>query len=225
VAASNGGLRFVAQRVRANVYVDGFNLYFGLKRYERQGKPYKWLDLGALCRHELSNDTVNRIRYFTALVQPRPGNPQQGARQQIYLRALETLPNLTIDYGIFLTSVVTMMRHNPPPGGPSMVRVIKTEEKGSDVNIATRLLCDAYTNDFDLAVIISNDSDLVMPIEVVRRQLRKPVGVLNPNERFSNALKRAATFYRPLSEQGLASCQFPLTLQDARGTITKPATW
>lgn len=215
----------MARRVRANVYVDGFNLYFGLKRYERQGKLYKWLDPGALCRHELPNDTVHRIRYFTALVQPRPGNPQQGVRQQTYLRALETLPNLSIDYGIFLTSVVTMMRHNPPPGGPAMVQVVKTEEKGSDVNIATRLLCDAFAGDFDLAVIISNDSDLVMPIEVVRRELKKPVGVLNPNERFSNALKRAATFYRPISERGLASCQFPPTLNDARGTITKPVTW
>ncbi|MFN8637408.1 MAG: NYN domain-containing protein [Chloroflexota bacterium] len=211
--------------MRVNVYVDGFNLYFGLKRYERQGKLYKWLDLEALSRHELPNDTVHRVRYFTALVQPRPGNPQQGVRQQTYLRALQTIPNLSIDYGIFLTSVVTMMRHNPPPGRSPMVQVIKTEEKGSDVNIATRLLCDAYEQDFEMAVIISNDSDLVMPIEVVRRQLKKPVGVLNPNERFSNALKRAATFYRPIGEQGLASCQFPPTLQDATGTISKPPSW
>jgi uncharacterized LabA/DUF88 family protein len=211
--------------VKANVYVDGFNLYFGLKRFERQGKLYKWLDLGALCRHQLPQDTINRIRYFTALVQPRPGNPDQGTRQQTYLRALRTIPNLSIDYGIFLTSVVWMMRDNPPPGTHPMVQVIKTEEKGSDVNIATRLLCDAYTNDFDMAVIISNDSDLVMPIEMVRRELKKPVGVLNPNERFSNALKRAATFYRQISEQGLAQSQFPLTLADTNGTITKPSTW
>jgi hypothetical protein len=125
------------------------------------------------------------------------------------------LPGFSIDYGIFLTSVVTMMRDNPPPGTPAMVRVIKTEEKGADVNIATRLLCDAYANDFEMAVIISNDSDLVMPIEVVRRELKKPVGVLNPNERFSNALKRAATFYRQISERGWPvagshrSCQTP----------------
>jgi hypothetical protein len=178
-----------------------------------------------LCRHELPRDTIHRVRYFTALVQPRPGKPQQGARQQTYLRALGTVPNLTIDRGLFLTSVVSMKLSNPQPGAYPMVDVIKTEEKGSDVNIATRLLCDAYTNDFEMAVIISNDSYLVMPIEVVRHDLGKPVGILNPNERFSNALKRAATFYRPLSEAGLAASQFPPTLSDANGTITKPAGW
>lgn len=215
----------MARLVKTNVYVDGFNLYYGLKRYERQGKHYKWLDLDALCRHELPNDTINRIRYFTALVQPRPGNPQQGARQQTYLRALATIPHLSIDYGIFLTSVIWMARHNPPPGVSPMVQVIKSEEKGSDVNIATRLLGDAYTGDFEMAVVISNDSDLVMPIEVVRRDLKLPVGVLNPNERFSNALRRAATFYRPISEAGLAASQFPSTLVGARGPITKPLSW
>ena len=211
--------------MRTNIYVDGFNLYYGLKRYERQGKRYKWLDLDALCRHELPNDTIHRIRYFTALVQPRPGNPNQGARQQTYLRALATLPHLSVDYGIFLTSVIWMLRHNAPAGTSPMVQVVKTEEKGSDVNIATRLLSDAYTGDFELAVVISNDSDLVMPIEVVRRQLKLPVGVLNPNERFSNALKRAATFYRPISEAGLASSQLPPVLTDSRGRITKPPGW
>jgi uncharacterized LabA/DUF88 family protein len=211
--------------VRTNIYVDGFNLYYGLKRYERRGKQYKWLDLDALARHELPNDTFHRIRYFTALVQPRPGNPHQGARQLTYIRALATIPHLTVDYGIFLTSVIWMLRHDPPPGVAPMVQVVKTEEKGSDVNIATRLLSDAYRGDFEMAVIISNDSDLVMPIEVVRRQLRLPVGVLNPNERFSNALKRAATFYRPISEAGLAASQFPSTMADATGLITKPAGW
>jgi hypothetical protein len=211
--------------VRTNIYVDGFNLYYGLKRYERQGKQYKWLNLDALCRHELPNDAVHRVRYFTALVQPRPGNPHQGARQQTYLRALATLPHLSIDYGIFLTSVIWMLRHNAPQGASPMVQVVKTEEKGSDVNIATRLLSDAYTGDFEMAVVVSNDSDLVMPIEVVRRQLKLPVGVLNPNERFSNALKRAATFYRPISEAGLAASQFPPSLSDSRGRITKPAGW
>ena len=225
MAASNGGLLFCEWRVRANVYVDGFNLYYGLKRYERQGKSYKWLDLAELCRRELPHDSIHRIRYFTALVVPRPHNPQQGVRQQTYVRALETLANLTIDYGIFLTSTVWMMRHNPPPGTNPMVQVVKTEEKGSDVNIATRLLCDAYAGDFELAVVISNDSDLVMPIEVVRRQLKRPVGVLNPGERFSSALSRTATFYRKIDERSLAASQFSPTLLDANGTIAKPAGW
>jgi hypothetical protein len=61
-----------------------------------------------------------------------------------------------------------------------MVWVWKTEEKGSDVNLATHLLHDAYRNDHELAVVISNDSDLVVPIQIVRHELGKPVGVFVP---------------------------------------------
>jgi hypothetical protein len=71
-----------------NVYVDAFNLYYGCLK----GTPYRWLDLGALCRRLLPKDRINRIRYFTATVSARPDNPDAPQRQQVYLRALETIP-------------------------------------------------------------------------------------------------------------------------------------
>ncbi|MBA2448009.1 MAG: NYN domain-containing protein [Chloroflexi bacterium] len=211
--------------LRASVYVDGFNLYYGLKHYERQGRLYKWLDLAALCRAELPNDAIQRIRYCTALIQPRLMNPQQDLRQQTYLRALRTIPNLSIDYGHFLQSHVWMPLRHPPVGGNPLVEVVKTEEKGSDVNLATRLLCDGFAGDYDIAVIISNDSDLCMPIEVVRKQLKRQVGVLNPTQRFSSALRRVTTFYKKIRETSLAASQFPPMLRDAQGTISTPAGW
>ena len=64
---------------------------------------------------------------------------------------------------------------------PQFVKVIKTEEKGSDVNLATHLLHDAHTAKFDIGVVISNDSDLLEPIKLVRHHLKKQVGVLNPH--------------------------------------------
>jgi len=105
------------------------------------------------------------------------------------------------------------------------VEVVKTEEKGSDVNLATRLLCDGFAGDYDIAVIISNDSDLCMPIEVVRKQLKRQVGVLNPTQRFSSALRRVTTFYKKIRETSLAASQFPPMLRDAQGTISTPAGW
>jgi hypothetical protein len=57
---------------------------------------------------------------------------------------------------------------SPVPGGPTTVRVLKTEENGSDVNLATYLLSDAYEQVFEKAVVISNDSDLCTPIALVR---------------------------------------------------------
>ena len=74
--------------IRTNVYVDGFNLYYGAAK----DTLYKWVNLADLCLQVMPGLTLNRIRYFTALVKPRPSNPQIRLRQEIYIRALETLP-------------------------------------------------------------------------------------------------------------------------------------
>jgi hypothetical protein len=87
-------------RQRTFVYVDGFNLYYRCLK----GTPYKWLDILRLFRSILrpTNDIV-RIRYFTADVSGKrdPGAPD---RQRAYLRALSTMPQLTIHKGSFLVS-------------------------------------------------------------------------------------------------------------------------
>ena len=102
---------------------------------------------------------------------------------------------------------------------------MRAEEKGSDANLATLVLCDGFAKDYELAVIISNDSDLKLPSEVVPQQLGLRVGVVNPNQRISDALHRAATFYKPIRESALGASQVPPSLTDSGGTITKPATW
>ena len=93
---------------RANVYIDGFNLYHGCfddLTNRRHWRQYRWLDLDALSQRLCLNASVNRIRYFTALVDPYPSNPNNRARQLTYLRALGTIPHLTIHYGRFATNV------------------------------------------------------------------------------------------------------------------------
>lgn len=204
-----------------NVYIDGFNLYYGCVK----DTPYKWLDIAELCRLSLpSHYQINRIRYFTALVKPRPSDPHQQVRQQTFIRALHTLPNFSIHYGEFLQSEVRMHLAHPPAKGPTTALVVKTEEKGSDVNLATYLLMDAYEHDFEVAVVISDDSDLVEPINIVRRRLKHNVTILSPRGK-SRTLSLAATKFWPISTANLAASQFPPTLADANGTITKPATW
>lgn len=58
------------------VYVDAFNLYYGSVK----GTPYKWLDISSLCRILLPRHSIARIKYFTALVDPRPDDPDQPTR-------------------------------------------------------------------------------------------------------------------------------------------------
>ena len=97
-----------------NVYIDGFNLYYGALK----GTPYRWVNLVALCRLTLPRDRINRIRYFTARLTSLPHNPGQPARQQIYLRALATLPEVEVYFGQFLSHVVKM----PLADGPLPLR-------------------------------------------------------------------------------------------------------
>ncbi len=217
--------------VKVNVYVDGFNLYYRALKDQRaaDGSAFKWLDLSKLAANLLPDPkyTINHIRYFTAHVKGLPSDPQAPVRQQIYLRALRTLPNVSIHLGYFSSTKKMARLVTPLPDGTKRLLVHKTEEKGSDVNLATMLLCDGFNGDFDEAAVITNDSDLVEPIRVVRDQLRKPIVTLDPcGERgHSKELKGASTFYKPVRAGALANSQFPPTLTDAKGAFHKPSTW
>ncbi len=200
------------------VYIDGFNLYYGALRKT----PFRWLNVGRMCQWLLPNDDIEAIKYFTALVNPRPNDPDQRARQQLFLRALKTIPNLSIIYGYFLTHEVNMAKAD----GSGFARVVKTEEKGSDVNIATHMLMDAFRDAYDLAVVVSNDSDLLLPIRFVTEQLGKPVGLLNPQRHpTSAALAPYAHFIKHIRAGVLAKSQFPKTLSDRNGEFSCPDSW
>jgi hypothetical protein len=207
--------------MRANVYVDGFSLYYAALK----GTPYKWLNLRRLCRFLLPIDRIHRIRYFTTLPSLFPWDQSKGQPLLTYIRALETLPGLSVHYGSFRVGSDSL----PVSGRRDAKReyVIVREAKGSDVTLASMLLADGFQGDYEVAVVISTDSDLALPMRLVRTRLQLPVGLLKPGERrrFSNELVRAATFYKPIREGVLAASQFPPQLTDAHGTITKPSGW
>ena len=210
-----------------NVYIDGFNLYYRALQQEPQ---FKWLNLAKLCQTLLPTHEIKRIRYFTAIVDQRPNDPRQQMRQQIYLRALRTIPNLDIHRGQFKNHTIWRPLANPVPGSDKYVEVRNTEEKGTDVNIATYLIMDGYDREYEQAVVISNDSDFALPIRMVRDKLKFPVGAINPNldqERNTMPveLKKAATFHTFIRRKMLENSQFPDTLTDATGVFTKPCAW
>ena len=103
--------------------------------------------------------------------------------------------------------------------------VIKYEEKGSDVNIATSILTDAFEGKYDVAVLISNDSDLVAPLKYVKSKLGKKIIILNPQEDSSSILKRYGTYSKNISEENLVRSLFPEKLKDINGTFNKPCEW
>lgn len=190
-----------------------------------RGTPYRWLDIGKLARLLLPRHDIGRIRYFTALVNSRPGDPTQAQRQQAYIRALQTTPGIALHYGHLLSKTKWRPLAHQPASGPRTVEVLDIEEKGSDVNLASYLLLDGFDDDYEMAVVVSNDSDLQLPIRMTRTKLGKQVGVFDPSRRRSFELYKAASWYRPLRQGPLSASQFPNTLSDGKGPITKPTAW
>jgi hypothetical protein len=215
-----------------NVYVDAFNLYYGCL----MDTPYKWLNLRVLCETAFPSDQIKDIHYCTARIRPNPHDPDKHVRQDTYFRALRTLPGLHIHEGSYSRKVVKMPQHPilPPPTPPTLVKVVKNEEKGSDVNLATWLLIDAFDKAFDAAVVITNDSDVAEPIHQVRKKFGYRVMILHscsrPGRGPSIELRKAVGMRggsTPLviTDALLAASQFPAMMTDTHGMFHKPAAW
>ena len=208
---------------RARVYIDGFNLYYGALK----GTHYRWLDIDTFFRRELPGIDIQAIRYFSARIIPLPSQPLDGQNQQAYLRALETLPSVTVHLGHFLKKrtkgLIVDRLTNTVTTQKALVEV--PEEKGTDVNIASYLLLDAMWGMYDVGVVVTNDSDLAEPIDMVKRSMGLQVGVLSPGKNACWPLRKVANFARPIRPHLLSTSQLPPTLSDAQGTISKPKSW
>ena len=212
-----------SRRLITNLYVDGFNLYYRALK----DTPFRWLDLRKLAETLFPADSIHRVCYFTARLDVRPGNPGQAQRQLIYLRALATLPGFRAYYGTFRSGVKRRPLAEPIQGLPTHVLVRDSEEKGSDVNLATRLLVDGFNSEYEQAVIVSNDADFAGAMRHVRDDLGLRVTLINPDARNRSPrdLADSATYVKRLWKSHLRGSQFPDTLRDEVGVITKPASW
>lgn len=208
--------------MRTIIYVDGFNLYYG----ELKGKPVKWLDLQALFGKVLSpGNVIEKIKYFTARVQPTPTDPDVNNRQDAYFQALaQCCPLVEVHLGHFLRHKVRMANAHPPP---ATLEVFKTEEKGSDVNLALHVLNDAWQDAYDCAVIVSNDSDLAESMRMIRtHHPMKVLGLITPGaptRKTSTQLKQHSHFQRTIRPAALATSQLPSPIPGT--TTVKPAGW
>jgi hypothetical protein len=213
---------FMTQILRTYVYVDGFNLYYRALR----GTPYKWLNLDTLASGLLDpQNRIEKIRYFTAPVGGKL-DPDQPIRQQRYIRALSSLPHLTVHFGSFLTTNKIRPLASPLPGGPTHVEIINSEEKGSDVNLASFLIHDACLDRFDVALVFSQDTDLLEPVRIVLADHAKPVGVVVLDGKQPGRLAKSASFKRDVTHTRLKAAQFPDTISLASGkSVTRPPSW
>lgn len=203
---------------RVIVYVDGFNLYYGLK--SRKWRRYYWLDLRRLAERLLRpGQQLETVHYFTTRVVGEPNDPGKPTRQNSYLEALGTLKNLEIHYGYFLQKEQTCYRCG------AMFRT--HEEKMTDVNIAVQLLTDAHADRFDAAMIVSADSDLTGPVVNVRNEYpEKRVVAVFPPDRVSKRLRQVASTSFTIGRAPIRDSQLPERVINSVGhVVERPAGW
>ncbi len=200
---------------RLVAYIDGFNLYYGLR--EARLRSSRWLDLGGMCRSLLKpHQQLRLVRYFTSRIR---SNSSAAKRQSVYIDALLAHGGIEIDFGQFLSSP-TRCRNC------GIVRQ-RHEEKRTDVNIAVRLLEDAYDDRFDTAMVVSGDSDLVPPIKSVRSRFPdKRVLVAAPPKRWSTQLGQAANAALQISALTVRSNRLPDPVVAPSGArLRAPSGW
>lgn len=199
---------------RVIVYIDGFNLYFGMK--DAGFNHCKWLNISKLINSYLTdNQQLIEIKYFTSRV---TNNPKKQRRQTIYIEALETT-GIKVVYGLYKAKSIECENCG------HLWSI--SNEKMTDVNIATHLIIDAFQDIYDTAILVSGDSDLVPPIKAVHKNFpKKAVSVFFPPSRHNNSVAAVAKGSQILGRKKLVDCQFDDEVKKSNGYILrKPGEW
>lgn len=175
---------------RTRVYVDGFNLYRGAFKEGPFGQ-YKWLDLVSYCRSILKTSEIDQVKYFTARV-TQSWSLARWERQDRYLRALRSRPEIKIILGRHVVDARSYKVTDKSLHCMDEVEVDKTEEKESDVNLACHMLLDGFKDEYDTAVLVSDDSDFKQAVSIVREKLGKRVVVIRVRADRGSVFKNVA---------------------------------
>lgn len=210
---------------RAIFLVDGFNLYHSLRAASGAlgGAGTRWLDVAGLCRAQLpliSRDChLGHVVYFSALARHvEIRSPETVGRHQAYLEYLRA------------TGVEVQLSHFKQKRfacPECRTWLTRHEEKETDVAIACRLLEALHAGLFEVAAVISGDSDLA-PAFRTATKLHPSCRVLSiqPFHRASKELRQAATAHHSLGVTQYLRHQLPDPFQRGPGRVVhKPAGW
>ena len=204
----------IPKKERVIVYVDGFNLYFGL--LEAGFSNCKWLNINQLAKSILHiNQELVEIKYFTSRVS---NNQDKQKRQTTYIEALESI-GIKIFYGHYQSDTTECRQCG---------NVWPTfHEKMTDVNIATQMMIDAFQDRYDMAMLISGDSDLVPPIKTIHDLFKnKRVLVAFPPKRHNSSVALVAKGSMMIGRKKLVDSLFENKVVKKNGFILKkPKEW
>ncbi len=202
------------KKERVIAYIDGFNLYFGMR--EAGFDKCRWLNVKKLVESLLqSNQELVGVKYYTSRVS---NNPDKQKRQSTYVDALEST-GLEIFYGNYQDGTEECRRCG------HIWRTAK--EKMTDVNIATAIIVDAYKDAYDMAMLISGDSDLTPPIKAVHSLFaQKRVFIAFPPKRHNSSMALVAKGSMIIGRKKLVDAQFDEEVISKTGYKLKiPTEW
>jgi len=192
---------------RVAVFIDGFNLYHALLKF--RDNRVKWLDLRALSEALITprSEAITAIYYFSAIAH---WLPEPASRHEQYIAALRAR-GIQIVLGHF--------KNKDRNCNSCGARWIGHEEKETDVNIALFLLNSAYKDEYDKALLITRDSDLVPAVAMVRNEFpaKNITAVAPPLMGHSNDLIRVATAKRKITPAQVWRSLLPAVVYDAFG--------
>lgn len=203
----------MAERVIA--YIDGFNLYFGLK--DKGWKRFYWLDVALLVENLLKpGQELVSVKYFTARISGPAGKQ---SRQNAFLEANAEMGRCAMYYGHYLQKV----RQCPRCGYKHQV----FEEKMTDVNIAVEMMADVQQDRFDTALLISADSDLTPPAMKIKELFEgKKVVAAFPPKRNSQLLASVVDAHFTIGRGRLSKSLLPETIEKSDSiVISRPSRW
>lgn len=201
---------------RVIAYIDGFNLYFGLKR--KGWCCYYWLDIKLLCKKLLRpKQHLVVVKYFTSRI--KKSSPEKRKRQSTYIEALNSIPDVRLYYGKYLFTPYKCKNCGFIDEIPG--------EKMTDVQLGVEVVSDAYNDNYDTAFIITGDVDIVPSIEKVKAEFpKKRVIVVFPPMRVADELRAVASGYLHIDEKLLQGSQLPDEIVKLGGYVLKrPIEW
>ncbi len=204
----------IHKKERVVAYIDGFNIYFGMR--EAGFHNCRWLDIKQLVINLLKpTQELVEIKYFTSRVR---NNPDKQKRQSTYIDALEST-GVKVYYGNYQEGTEECKRCG------NIWRVAR--EKMTDVNIATTMIVDAYKNHYDMAMLISGDSDLTPPIKAIHENFpSKRVFIAFPPKRHNKSILSVAKGSLVIGRKNLMASQFDEVVISKTGyELMKPERW
>jgi uncharacterized LabA/DUF88 family protein len=212
-------------------FIDGFNFYHSVQSAlkEKPNSQLMWIDLKLLCEQHLHvigpHAKLAGVDYFTAIPEHliSTHDAKEEAKDKVLRHKLYIRANEAAGVGIHLGFIDRNGKSKVTGDGAT---VYEWREKGTDVKLACTVLERAKNNDYELALIVSGDTDYLPLVEILPRMYEKEIRFCLPYKRDTKMIKAKSPKSFALSLESYEKCQFPTCITLPNGTrIHCPPKW